>query len=169
MCSTSSSSERYTRALNVPCLVGSSDSGHGHHPAFGTLPVRDQVGNGHDLQRVVMRKAQQGRPPRHAAVVVEERAEHGVGSDAGKPCQVRGSLGMSGPCEHAALARAQGKHVARTSELVGPDARICERTNGRRAIGGRDAAGGAAPVVDRDGECAAPRVLAVVVAGDHRR
>ena len=53
------------------------------------------------------------RPARRRAVLVQDLADHAGRREPGEPREVDGGLGMPDALEHAAVARAQRKHVAR--------------------------------------------------------
>ena len=110
---------------------------------FGLQAVADQARDGNHLQPVLLAELGQLRHARHGAVVVHDFADHAAGLEARHARQIDGRLGLARAHQHAALARAQRKHVAGTRQIrrlrVGPHG----DPNGVRAVGRGNAGGDA--------------------------
>ena len=96
--------------------------GHGRlgrppHELLVAQAVLDQVGDRDDLDAVDAGELHQIRQPRHGAVVVHDLADHAGGPEPGQPRQIHGALGLPRAPQHAALAGAQRKHVARAHDV----------------------------------------------------
>ncbi|MNZ56689.1 hypothetical protein D3C78_746410 [compost metagenome] len=97
-------------------------------------------------------EGQQLRAPRHAAVVVDDLAEHARRPALGQQGEVERRLGVAGPLEHAAGLGAQREDVPGTGEVVRLGGRIGQGVEGQRAVGGGNAGAGTVTVIDADGE-----------------
>ena len=86
---------------------------------------------------------QQLRHARHGAVFVHDFADHAGRIESGDAREVDGSFGLSGADEHAAIARAQRKHVAGARKILRARFGIDGGKNGDGAVGGADAGGDA--------------------------
>src|SRR5450759_4394433 len=142
---------------------------HGGGPADELLvaaPVLDEVGDGDDLEAVLLGVRDEIGHAGHRAVVVHDLADDGRGVQAGEAREVDAGLRLPRALEHAAGARHEGEHVSRLHERLGPGLWIDGHLDGVCAVGGGDACGDALARLDRDGE---RRLQARLVVGRHRR
>ena len=130
---------------------------HALHQRFGAHPVLDQIGDGDHQDAVALREARELRHPRHGAVLVHHLADHAARIESRDPRQIDRRLGLAGAHHHAAVARAQRRHVAGPHEIRRLRRRVDGRQNRRRAIGCRDAGGDVVLRVDRHAERRAER------------
>ena len=93
---------------------------------FGTLnralveqAVVNQVGNGADLDVVLLGELFQLRATGHAAIVVHDLADHRRLAKAGHTGQVTGGFGVAGTRQHATGLGHQREDVARTDDVLG--------------------------------------------------
>jgi len=110
--------------------------------------VADQIRDREHFEFVLAAKFDQLRHAGHRAVFIHDFADHAGGREAGDAGQINGGLGLPGANENAAVAGAQGKHVARASEILRASLGIDSGENGDGAIGGADAGGDAELGVD---------------------
>ena len=136
-----------------------------HQPVVAH-PVLDQVGDRDHQQVVAAREAFQLRDARHRPVLVHDFADDAGRVEAGEAREVDGGLGLTGPDQHAAVARPEGRDMPRLRQIGGLRRGIDGDANRGGAVGRRDARGGHLPGVDGDGE----RRLETrgVLADDHR-
>ncbi len=151
------------REHTVPC--GQARLGDRGDQPLAAAAVRDQVGDADEGQAVAAREGVQLGRARHAAVVVDQLAQHARRRQAGQSGQVDRGLGVAAALEDASGSRAQWEDVPRAREVGGDSARVGQRAQRGRAVGGRDAGAGAVPVVDGDGE---RRTLRFAVVGHHQ-
>ena len=140
--------------------------GHPAHQLLGVPSVADEVGDGDELEAVLLGELLEARHARHAAVVVHDFGEHAGGVHAREASEVDRGLGVAGALEHSSIPIPQREDVTGASEVFGPGGGIEQCVHGRAAVGGRDAGGRALPGVDRHRERGA---LALGVVGDHER
>ncbi|MCY1409998.1 hypothetical protein D9M71_253600 [compost metagenome] len=112
----------------------------------------DQVGDGADLDAVLLGEGFQLRPARHAAVVVHHLDDHRGRGETGQARQVAAGFGMAGAGQHAAFAGAQGEDVAGLRQVVGLGVGSHGGEHRMAAVGGGDAGGHSAGGLDGDGE-----------------
>ena len=123
---------------------------HLRHEAFGPHAIADQIRDRDHQQLVLLRELR--RAPARAPCVpssfmISQITPAGV--EPGDAREIDRRFGLSGAHQHAAVARAQRKHVAGPREIGGLGLRIDRRADGRGAIGGGDAGARAALGFDR--------------------
>ena len=91
---------------------------HAPHQALGAHPVADQIGDRDHQQAVLARELRQLGHARHRAVLVHDLADDARRLQAGDARQIDRRLGVAGAHQHAAVARAQRKHVARARQVA---------------------------------------------------
>ena len=96
--------------------------------------MRDQVGDGAELQIVALREGDQVRQPRHGAVVVHDLADHAGRVQAGLARDIDRRLGMAGAHQRAALARHQREDMAGRDDVVAAAFRIDRDGDGVGAV-----------------------------------
>ena len=133
---------------------------------LGAPAVADQVGDGPELQAVVLRERHQLRQPGHGAVVAHHLADDAGRVQPGQPRDVDGRLGVAGADQAAALARHQREHVARRHDVRRPAGRVDGDRHAAGAVVRRDAGGDAVRRLDRDGERG---LVAAAVGAAHQR
>ncbi len=98
----------------------------------------------------------------HLDSVLDQLADDGSGSLAGKQAKVHGGLGVAPPLAHATGPGPQGEHVSRPPDAVRPRGGVGQRAAGERAVVGADARRhGRVGAVDRDGVGGAAKVFVV--------
>jgi hypothetical protein len=80
----------------------------------------DQVADGADAQAVLSGERDQVRQPGHAAVILEDLADHRRRFQTRQFGQVAAGLGVTGAHQHATLLRHQRKDVAGLHQIAGP-------------------------------------------------
>ncbi len=126
----------------------------------------DQVGDGADLQPVLLGEQLELRPAGHGAVVVHDLADHAAGLEPGHARQVTGSLGVAGTRQHAARLRHQRKDVAGADDVLGLGVLRHRGLHGTGAVSRGNAGGHAFGGLDGNGELGAE---ARAVARRHQR
>ena len=86
------------------------------HEALVRDAVRDEVGDGDDLQAVLASELLQVRHARHRAVIPDDLADRRDGFEAGHLAEVDRGLGLTGSHEHPAGLGAQREDVAGPGE-----------------------------------------------------
>ena len=129
-------------------------------------PVADEIGDGADLQAVLLGEGFEVRPARHGAVVAQDLADHRRRRAAGETGEVAAGLGMAGAVEHAAVLRHQRKDVAGLHDVLGTRVGLHRGAHGVRAVVRGDAGGDALRSLDGDGEVGAE---AGAVVAHHQR
>ncbi len=114
--------------------------------------MRDQVGDGAELQRVPLREGDEIGQPRHRAVIVHDLADHTRRVEPGEAREIDRRLGVPGAHQRAALAREQRKHVPRRDDVLAAGFRIDRDRDGARAVMRGDAGRHPLARLDRDGE-----------------
>ncbi len=104
------------------------------HQDFGPPAIGDEIADGDDLEPEVTSQPHETWHPRHLSVVVHDLAEHTCRVEPGQPCQVDRRFRVTGPAQHPAVLRPQGKDVTRAREILSPHGLLGERTNGSGAI-----------------------------------
>ena len=109
--------EREMRFLADPVAVGVEAQASAHrvditlggagHERFGAAAVMDEIGDGADLQAVLLGEDLQIGQPRHLAVILENLADHGRRREARKPRQIAARLRVTRAHQYAALVRHQ--------------------------------------------------------------
>ena len=117
--------------------------------------VVNQVGDGADLDVMLLGKLFQLRATRHAAVVVHDLADHRRLAKPGHAGQIAGRLGMPGTRQHAARLRHQRKDVAGADDVIGGRIRRGSSLHGARAVSGRNTGADADGGLDGDGKLGA--------------
>ena len=112
----------------------------------------DQVGDGAELEVMVLGEGDEVRQPRHGAVVVHDLADHGGRVQAGHAGDIDRGLGVAGAHQRAALAGQQREDMAGRDDVVAGAVGVDRDGDGLRAVGGGDAGGDALARLDRDGE-----------------
>ena len=114
--------------------------------------VRDEVGDGADLQAMRGAEQLQVGQPRHGAIVLHDFANDSGGHQAGHAGQVAAGLGMAGTHQHATVGGLQRKNVTGLHQVVGS----CRPSNGGlhcpRTVRRRDAGGDSLGCLDRHRE-----------------
>ena len=126
--------------------------GHLLHELLVRDAVLDEVGDGDDEEVVLLSELHEVWHARHRAVLVHDFADDACRIEPGDARQVDSRLGLAGPLDHAAAARAQGEHVTGTQQVVGLGGRVDRHLHRRRAVLRRDAGGGPPLGLDRDAE-----------------
>src|SRR5690606_41007920 len=128
--------------------------------------VLNQVGDGADLELVLLGEFFQVRATRHGAVVIHDLDDHGGGFATGHAGEITTGFGMAGAVQHTTRLRHQRKYVARHNDVF----RLCFTRHGDlhglRAVGGRNAGGHAFGGFNRAGEVGA-KLSAITT--DHQR
>ena len=120
--------------------------------------VADQIGHREHFQIVLAAKFVELRDARHRAVFVHDLADDGGGVQAGDAREVDAGFGLACADEHATVAGAQWKDMARAGEILRAGLWIDGGEDGDGAVGGADAGGYAEAAVDGFGEgCAVDR------------
>ncbi len=101
--------------------------------------VVDQIGDGADLEAVLLGEGFEFVAPGHGAVVVHHLADHPALGETGHARQVAGGLGVAGTRQHAAGLGHQRKHVAGADHVAGLGVLGDGGLHGARAVGGGDA------------------------------
>src|SRR5262249_1480830 len=115
-------------------------------------PVRDENGDGRDLEPVALCEGNKVWKPRHGAVVVHDLADDSGGIKPGKPRKIDGGLSVAGANEHAALLGDEREHMAGSHNVAIVLGRIDGDGNGVGAVMRRDAGRHAFARFDRYGE-----------------
>ena len=102
-------------------------------------PVLDQVGDGDELEVVLLAIPHQIRHASHRPVLVHDLADDARRIQPRQPREVDGSLGLPGPLQHAARPRPQGKHVPRLHHRLRSLRGVDRHLDRARAVGRRDA------------------------------
>ena len=127
-------------------------------------PVGDQFVDGDDHEAVLGGEPGEVGAAGHLPIGPDQLAEDAGGGEAGQGGEVDGGLGVAGPAQHPAGAGPQGEDVAGSGEVARSRSRIDEGADGRGAVGGGNAGGGAGPQVHRHGE---GRALGLGASLDH--
>ena len=133
---------------------------------LGAAAVVNQISNRADFQVVRLRKHQQIRQPRHAAIVVHDFANHRRRCQACQRRQITARFGVPGAHQHATGLRHHRKNMPRLNNVGRLRIPRHRRLNRARAVGRRNAGRHALRRLDRDGEIGA--VFGAIVAR-HRR
>ena len=131
---------------------------------FLRAPMLDEVGDGANFQAMFLGEPHQLRQSRHGAVVAHDFANDGDGPAAGEPHQIHRRLRVTRALQHAARARAQGKHMAGLHQIIRDRSRVGHDADGLGAVRGADAGGDISRGVDADLEI---RFKCLAVLADH--
>ena len=85
---------------------------------FGGAAMRDEIGDGAELEVVALGEGDEVGQAGHCAVIVHDLADHAGGGEAGKACDIDGRFGMAGADQSAAVTRDERKHVPRRDNVV---------------------------------------------------
>ena len=115
--------------------------------------VLDEVGDGADLEVVLLAELLEVRQPRHGAVVLHDLADHPGGLEPRQPAKVHGTLGLTRAYQHAAgpwpvAGRCGRACTGRLGSGLVPDG----RQDGLGPVGCRYAGGNVLDTVDGDRE-----------------
>ncbi|ABC89745.1 GTP cyclohydrolase/3,4-dihydroxy-2-butanone 4-phosphate synthase bi-functional protein (ribofalvinbiosynthesis) [Rhizobium etli CFN 42] len=119
---------------------------------FLALAIGDEIGDGDELQPVLLGEFDHLRTAGDCAVVIDQFGDHADRRQAGEAAEIDGGFRMAGAHQHAAFARNQREDVAGTDEIGRPDIRVGEVAHRQRPVVGRDAGRRAVLEIDRDGE-----------------
>ena len=108
--------------------------GDAMHETLVLEPVRDELRDRDERDAVLLRELLELRTARRRSVLVEDLANHSRRQASGQPREIDRGFGVSDALEHAAVARAQRKHVAAVAEIARNRRRIDGDANRRRAI-----------------------------------
>ncbi len=106
---------------------------------FIAQAVADEIGHRDHLEIVFRAKFAQLRHARHGAVFVHNFADHAGGVESRQAGKVDRCLGLPGANEHAAIAGAQRKNVARAGEIAWGCRGMDSGQDGPGAVRRRDA------------------------------
>ena len=114
--------------------------------------VPDQIGHREHFQFVLAAEFVELRDARHGAVFVHDFADDGGGVQPGDAGEIDAGFGLAGADEHAAIAGAQWKDVARAGEILRAGLRVDGGEDGDGAVGGADAGSDTQATIDGFGE-----------------
>ena len=114
--------------------------------------VVNQVGNGADLDVVLLGKLFQLRATRHAAIVVHDLADHRRLAKAGHTGQVTGGFGVAGTRQHATGLRHQREDMAGADDIFGHGIGSCSSLHSTCAVSSGDTGADANGSLDGYGE-----------------
>ena len=130
------------------------------------VAVFDKVGNGAELDAVLLGEDLEIRAPGHGAVFVEDLDDDGGWLEAGQPGQIAARFGVAGAGQHTAILRHQREDVAGLHQIGGLGMGRHRSLHGDGAVGGGDAGGHPFRRLDGDGEGGGELGI---VAIDHQR
>ena len=133
---------------------------------FLALAIGNEIGDGDELQPVLLGEIDHLRAARDGAVVIDEFRDDADRRQAGEFAEVDGRFRMAGAHQHPALAGDQREDVAGTDEIGGADIAVGKVAHGQRAVVGRNTGRGAVFEIDADGE---GRGMGRIIVGHHRR
>ena len=122
-------------------LGGQLALGHLLYRGLVLVAVFDEVGDGAELDAVLLGEQLQIRAARHGAVFVEDLDDDGRRLVTGQPGQIATGLGVAGTGQHATVLCHQREDVAGLHQIGGLGVRCDSRLHGDGAVGGGDAGG----------------------------
>src|SRR5690606_20223582 len=123
-------------------------------PLYGALieqAIMDQVGNGADLQAMLLGEGFQFGAAGHAAVLVHDFADYPGLAKATHARQITGSFGMTGTGQYATGLSHQREDMTRADDILGHRIRRGGRLHSSRAVSSGDAGGNTFSRLDRPG------------------
>uniref|UniRef100_A0A6J7MW47 Unannotated protein n=1 Tax=freshwater metagenome TaxID=449393 RepID=A0A6J7MW47_9ZZZZ len=112
---------------------------HALHQSLVTTAVADEVGNGDEVQPVLIGETAEIVCTRHPTVVEHDLAQHAGGPASGHAGEVNRCLGVTRTLQHPTGPCPQREDVARAVEFGRTAGRVGQRTQGAGTISRRDA------------------------------
>ena len=150
----------------VAVAAGDLLLGYALDQGFVLAAVMDQVGDGADLEAVLVRELKQVRQPGHGPVILEDLADHRGRLHAGQLGKIATGFGVAGAHQHAAVLGHQREDVAGLDDVGRLGVLGRRRLYRARAVVRRDAGGHSLGRLYREREGGAVRAAVVP---DHQR
>ena len=150
--------------LELAELARNAGSRYAVHQLFGTMTVCDKVFDGNELEAQTVGDNAQFGQAGHGAIGVHDFAQYSCGGQAGQTAQIDHRFGVSGAHQYATGTGLERKGMARSYEITGTVAGICQVAAGEGSFGGGNSGGGSLAGFDGNGEC---RFKAAGIAGGH--
>ena len=131
------------------------------HQRFGATAVMNEIGDGTDLDAMLLTELDQVRQACHFAVFLQDFTDHRRRRHAGKLREITTRLGMTSAHQHTAVLRLQRENVAGLHDIHGAGVGAYRCLHRARAVRRRNTGGHPLRCFDRHREIGAQRRIVV--------